>query len=298
MSVIEIKNYTKKFDKVKAVDNINISVEEGDFYGFIGPNGAGKSTTINAMLNYIFPTKGSIKIFDLDSVKQSKLIKDLVGYVPSEVFYDDNMSVKDILKFVVSYNDNVDVSEIERYAKMFELDINKKFGELSLGTKKKVAIIQAIIHNPRLLILDEPTNGLDPIMQKKLFDVLTTLNKKGVTIFMSSHALGEVQKYCSKVAVIKQGKIVKVANISELLPHDSKVITIKCINSEDFKKNLDMRNINSLEIIDENNLKFIYSGNINLLFKNIYNIDIVDIDIETVSLEDLFNTYYEDEEVI
>lgn len=298
MRIIELKNLTKKYSNKIAVDNINISVEEGEFYGFIGPNAAGKSTTINSMLNFIFPTAGSIKIFGFDSIKDTKKIKELVGYVPSEVFYDDNMTVRGVLKFTLSYFKHINENEIEKYAKIFNVDLNKKMGELSLGTKKKVAVIQAIITKPKLLILDEPTNGLDPIVQNKLFEILTELNKEGVTIFMSSHALDEVQKYCTKVAVIREGKIIKEASISELLPHNSKAITIKCLNSLETIKLLTSKSISNMQIIDDSNLSFIYAGDINMLLKTINEIEITDINITNINLEDIFESFYTDNEEV
>lgn len=294
MNIIEIKNLTKKYGKKVAVDNINLSVEEGEFYGFIGPNAAGKSTTINSMLNFIFPTEGSIKIFGLDSAKDTKEIKKLVGYVPSEVFYDDNMTVRDVLKYTLSYYKNINENEIDSYAKIFDVDLNKKMGELSLGTKKKVAVIQAIITKPKLLILDEPTNGLDPIVQNKLFDILINLRIAGTTIFMSSHALDEVQKYCSKVAIIKDGKIIKEANISELLFHNSKSVKIKCSNSKKVSQSLKSDDVSQIEIIDETTFSFVYSGDLNILLKKLSELEIEDINITKVSLEDIFKSFYTD----
>lgn len=298
MNIIEIKNLTKKYGKKVAVDNINLSVEEGEFYGFIGPNAAGKSTTINAMLNFIFPTEGSIKIFGFDSIKDTKEIKKIVGYVPSEVFYDDNMTVKDVLKYTLSYYKDINENEIESYAKKFDVDLNKKMGELSLGTKKKVAVIQAVITKPKLLILDEPTNGLDPIVQNKLFEILTNLRIAGTTIFMSSHALDEVQKYCSKVAIIKDGKIIKEADISELLFHNSKSVRIKCSNRKKVSELLKDENISQLENIDETTYSFVYSGDLNVLIKKLSEQEIEDLSITKVNLEDIFKSFYTDKEEV
>lgn len=292
MKVIEVNNLTKKYGNKVAVDSINLSIEEGDFYGFIGPNAAGKSTTINAMLNFIFPTKGNIKIFGYDSIKDTKKIKELVGYVPSEVFYDDNMKAGEVLKYTLSYYPKVNESEIEKYAKIFDLDLTKRMGELSLGTKKKVAVIQALIIKPKLLLLDEPTNGLDPIMQSKLFDILKDLRKKGTTIFMSSHALDEVQKYCSKVAVIKEGKIIKEADISDMLFQNSKSVTIKCVDSKEMSENFNDENITNMEIIDETTFSFVHSGDLKILFNKLSTLDVQDIDITNISLEHIFRSLY------
>ncbi len=298
MKIIEVNNLTKKYGSKVAVDNISLTVEKGDFYGFIGPNAAGKSTTINSMLNFIFPTQGDIKIFGYDSIKDTKKIKELVGYVPSEVFYDDNMTVRDILKYTLSYFKHIEISEIDRYGKIFDVDLNKKMGELSLGTKKKVAVIQAIITKPKLLLLDEPTNGLDPIVQNKLFEILTGLIKEGVTIFMSSHALDEIQKYCSKVAIIREGKIIKEANIKDLLFNTSKVVKIECNNSNEISKLFIEENIKDLQIIDNNIFTFIYTGDINQLLKKLSTFEIIDIDISNINLEDTFKSFYTNKEEV
>ena len=159
MNAIEIKNLTKVYGKNRGIQDINISVKEGEIYGFIGPNGAGKSTTIKTLLNFIYSTSGEALIFGMDSVKESEKIKEYIGYVPSEVRY------------------------VDRICNELELDMNKKMGELSLGNKKKVAIAQSLINNPKLLILDEPTNGLDPLMQKKLLNILIEEKEKGNTCF-------------------------------------------------------------------------------------------------------------------
>lgn len=295
MKVIEVKNLTKKYANKLAVDEINLNVEEGEFYGFIGPNASGKSTTINSMLNFIFPTKGEIKIFGLDSIKDTKEIKSKVGYVPSEVFYDEGMKVIDVLNYTLSYFNEIPKSEITKYAKLFDLDLNKKMSELSLGTKKKVAIIQAIIFKPKLLLLDEPTNGLDPIVQNKLFEVLADLRKNGTTIFMSSHDLNEVQKYCSRVAIIREGRIIKEDKIENLISENKKIINLKVNNVEEVMGILKNNNITDIEILSNNSISLKFSKNINELIKILSKIEIEDIHIYDVNLEEIFKSYYKAE---
>ena len=178
MNAIEIKNLTKVYGKNRGIQDINISVKEGEIYGFIGPNGAGKSTSIKTLLNFIYSTSGEALIFGMDSVKESEKIKEYIGYVPSEVRYYDDVKVKDIIKYAQSFYPKSNKEYVDRICNELELDMNKKMGELSLGNKKKVAIAQSLINNPKLLILDEPTNGLDPLMQKKLFNILIEEKEK------------------------------------------------------------------------------------------------------------------------
>ena len=215
MNAIEIKNLTKVYGKNRGIQDINISVKEGEIYGFIGPNGAGKSTTIKTLLNFIYSTSGEALIFGMDSVKESEKIKEYIGYVPSEVRYYDDVKVKDIIKYAQSSYPKSKKEYVDRICNELELDMNKKMGELSLGNKKKVAIAQSLINNPKLLILDEPTNGLDPLMQKKLFNILIEEKEKGNTVFLSSHNLVEVQNLCDRVCVIKEGKIVDIIEIEK-----------------------------------------------------------------------------------
>lgn len=290
MNAIEIKNLTKVYGKNRGIQDINISIKEGEIYGFIGPNGAGKSTTIKTLLNFIYPTNGEALIFGMDSVKESEKIKEHIGYVPSEVRYYDDVKVKDIIKYAQSFYPKSNKEYIDRICNELELDMNKKMGELSLGNKKKVAIAQSLINNPKLLILDEPTNGLDPLMQKKLFKILIEEKEKGNTVFLSSHNLVEVQNLCDRVCVIKEGKIVDIIEIEKSKTELKLKVTLSSSDiTDDIILNL------SDKIVDKNgNLyTFIYSKNIDSLVKELANYKIDELLIEKENLEDAFLNYYE-----
>lgn len=290
MNAIEIKNLTKVYGKNRGIQDINISVKEGEIYGFIGPNGAGKSTTIKTLLNFIYPTSGEALIFGMDSVKESEKIKEYIGYVPSEVRYYDDVKVKDIIKYAQSFYPKSNKEYVDRICNELELDMNKKMGELSLGNKKKVAIAQSLINNPKLLILDEPTNGLDPLMQKKLFNILIEEKEKGNTVFLSSHNLVEVQNLCDRVCVIKEGKIVDIIEIEKSKTELKLKVTLR---SSDITDNI-VLNLSD-KILDKNrNLyTFIYSKNIDSLVKELANYKIDELLIEKENLEDAFLNYYE-----
>ncbi|MDY2883108.1 MAG: ABC transporter ATP-binding protein [Romboutsia timonensis] len=290
MNVIEIKNLTKVYGKNRGIQDINISVKEGEIYGFIGPNGAGKSTTIKTLLNFIYPTSGEALIFGMDSVKESEKIKEYIGYVPSEVRYYDDVKVKDIIKYAQSFYPKSNKEYVDRICNELELDMNKKMGELSLGNKKKVAIAQSLINNPKLLILDEPTNGLDPLMQKKLFNILIEEKEKGNTVFLSSHNLVEVQNLCDRVCVIKEGKIVDIIEIEKSKTELKLKVTLSSSDiTDDIVLNL------SDKILDKNGklYTFIYSKNIDSLVKELANYKIDELLIEKENLEDAFLNYYE-----
>lgn len=285
--IIKIDNLCKNYGHAVGVKNINLEVYEGEMFGFIGPNGSGKSTTIRSMLNFIFPTSGSIKIFGFDSVKESTLIKESIGYVPSEVNYYEYMKVKDLLLFAASFNKLIDLKRIDDLCKYFELDQNRKIKELSFGNKKKVSIIQALLSKPKLLILDEPTNGLDPLMQKKLFEALKKAQKEGSTIFLSSHNLVEVEKYCDRVGIVRDGLIVDVKEMDKI-NHD---ITKKIIIKTSKKIKLKTPGISNNEYIN-NDLHFRFNGNIKTLLIELSKYNIEDIAIVPLSLEDDFLEYY------
>ena len=290
MNAIEIKNLTKVYGKNRGIQDINISDKEGEIYGFIGPNGAGKSTTIKTLLNFIYPTSGEALIFGMDSVKESEKIKEYIGYVPSEVRYYDDVKVKDIIKYAQSFYPKSNKEYVDRICNELELDMNKKMGELSLGNKKKVAIAQSLINNPKLLILDEPTNGLDPLMQKKLFNILIEEKEKGNTVFLSSHNLVEVQNLCDRVCVIKEGKIVDIIEIEKSKTELKLKVTLSSSNiTDDIVFNL------SDKILDKNGklYTFIYSKNIDSLVKELANYKIDELLIEKENLEDAFLNYYE-----
>lgn len=290
MNAIEIKNLTKVYGKNRGIQDINISVKEGEIYGFIGPNGAGKSTTIKTLLNFIYSTSGEALIFGMDSVKESEKIKEYIGYVPSEVRYYDDVKVKDIIKYAQRFYPKSNKEYVDRICNELELDMNKKMGELSLGNKKKVAIAQSLINNPKLLILDEPTNGLDPLMQKKLFNILIEEKEKGNTVFLSSHNLVEVQNLCDRVCVIKEGKIVDIIEIEKSKTELKLKVTLSSSDiTDDIVLNL------SDKILDKNGklYTFIYSKNIDSLVKELANYKIDELLIEKENLEDAFLNYYE-----
>ncbi len=290
MNVIEIKNLTKYYNKSRGIIDVSFDVKEGEIFGFIGPNGSGKSTTIRTLLGLIHPTNGEAKIFGMDCASNSPKIMKEVGYLPSEVFYYDGMKVIDLLNYSASFYKKDCSKRIEELSKIMDLDLNRKIDELSYGNKKKVGIVQALLHEPKLIILDEPTGGLDPLMQQKFFDLLKEENKKGATIFFSSHVLSEVQRICDKVAIIKEGKIVKLEKISEINDSNYKRFKIETKNKvEDSYFQID--GVNELKI-EENTHSFMFKGDVNDILKKISTIQVNNIWIDELDLEEIFLHYY------
>lgn len=297
MTAIQTKAITKYYGSHIGVENIDLEVEAGEKFGFIGPNGAGKTTTIRLLLNHLFPDSGQAKIFGHDIVTASVKIKEITGYLPAGTNFYSKMKVLDFLVYNSSfYKEKPQKTKIFEYADFFDLDPDKRIEELSSGNKKKVAIIQAFVHNPKLLILDEPTGGLDPLMQSKLFDLIEEENEKGKTIFFSSHVLSDVQKICDRVAIIRKGHIIKTESIESLRENMFKRVKIAFHDKDQIKKFQIDSKLNPK--VENNKLIFNYTASINDLLKHLSRFDIDNLTIEDASLDEIFMQYYinEDEE--
>lgn len=290
MYAIETNKLTKSYGKSRGIIDLDLKVEEGEIFGFIGPNGAGKSTTIRTLLGLIHKTSGEAKIFDLDCEKNKKEILMNIGYLPSEVFYYDNMKAIDLLNYSASFYKKDCSNKIDYLANELELDLGKKIEDMSLGNKKKVGIIQGLLHSPKLIVLDEPTSGLDPLIQKKFFDIILEENSKGATVLFSSHILSEVQRICDRVAIIKEGRIIQTQKISDLQSNSYKKVSFAISDNEKYTSiNLDgIADIN----VNEKHISFIYKGDCNLLLKEITKYNLKDIDISDPELEEIFMHYY------
>jgi len=290
MNVIETYELTKYYGRNLGIKDVSMSVSEGEIFGFIGPNGAGKSTTIRLLLSLIYPTRGHASIFGKDSIKYSDEVKQDIGYLPSEVFYYDRMKVLELLKYSASFYNKDCSKRMFELAELMELDLERRIDDLSFGNKKKLGIVQGLMHSPRLIMLDEPTSGLDPLMQQRFFDLVEEENKKGATVFFSSHILGEVQKLCDRVAIIKEGSIIETEDIKTLRRDNYKKIFIrdKGFAKEDIK--LDgMSNITKKD--DET--RFFYKGNINDVLDLLRDVEVEDVLIEEPTLEEIFMHYYQ-----
>ncbi len=272
---ISIRNLTKSYGRHRGVENISLTVEEGDIFGFLGPNGAGKSTTIRSMLGLIRFRSGEIRLLGRDAVRQRSEVLKLVGYMPSEAMFYPSMKVKDMIRFAAEARKMDCHSEAEKICRLLEIDEEKKIEELSLGNRKKVSIVCAMQHRPKLLILDEPTSGLDPLMQERFFQLLLAYNREGTTCFLSSHVLSEVKRYCRNVAIIKEGRILKADTVEHLSKSD-------------------MRRVKLTENGQEK--EFVYTGHMKDLVRDLAERNVEDLLIEEPSLEELFMHYFTAEE--
>ncbi len=291
MYAIETDKLTKYYGKDRGIIDLNLKINEGEIFGFIGPNGSGKTTTIRLLLSLLFPTSGSGKIFHYDIVNDGPRIKKIVGFIPTEVNYYDNMTVKELIEYSARfYKISLD-QRFDQLVDALDLDLSRKIEELSMGNKKKVAVIQSLIHNPRLLILDEPTSGLDPLVQNHLFDILNEQNEKGTTIFFSSHVLSDVEKFCHRVAFIKDGKIIIEDDINSLKEKLLSRVTFR------LKEGTDEITLQSLGVIslekNKNGTSFLYRGEMSQLLKELSQLPVENITITEPDLEEVFMHYYE-----
>ncbi|MEI6578539.1 MAG: ABC transporter ATP-binding protein [Eubacteriales bacterium] len=292
-NAIEINKLTKYYGKSRGIIDVTFNVEEGEIFGFIGPNGAGKSTTIRTILSLIYPSSGEANIFGLDCIKQAPEIAKRVGYLPSEVFYYDGMKVKDLLNYSASFYKKDCKKRIQELAELMNLDLNKKIDDLSYGNKKKVGIVQGLLHSPDLIILDEPTSGLDPLMQQTFFDLLEAENKRGATVLMSSHILGEVQRLCNRVAIIKDGTIIKLEKISTLQDESYKRIKFETSDSipQDY---FTVSGVNNFKTEGKTN-SFIFKGDINVMTAKLSALKLTNLWVDEPDLEEIFMHYYSKE---
>ncbi|MBO7747952.1 ABC transporter ATP-binding protein [Paenibacillus sp. MWE-103] len=288
--IVDIHRLTKIYGKRRGIRDLTFAIEEGEVFGFIGPNGAGKSTTIRTLLNILFPTSGSATIFGLDIVARSRDIRRQIGYLPSEVFYYDDMKVADLLRYAAAFHHYRGERRTAALLERLDLDPGRKIEDLSFGNRKKVGIVQALLHEPKLLILDEPTGGLDPLMQNEFFELLKEERAKGTTVFFSSHVLSEVQRMCDRVAIIKDGSLVKVETIENLLRNNLRHITLTSLRPE----TLDLSGIAGIvkqETIGTH-VKLLYDGDMKRFVEAIASRPFSDLLVEEPSLDDIFLHYY------
>jgi ABC-2 type transport system ATP-binding protein len=290
MSIIEANNLTKYYGKARGIIDVSFNVDEGEIFGFIGPNGAGKSTTIRLFCSLIYPSGGTATIFGKDAIKHGPEIRRDIGYLPSEVFYYDRMKVIDLLKYSASFYKDGGTKRLYELADIMELDLKRRIDDLSYGNKKKVGIVQGLLHQPKVIFLDEPTAGLDPLIQQKFFNLIREENENGATIFFSSHILSVVQKICNRVAIIREGEIVEIQDIKTLQKENYKKIRVAASDIDETR--FDVDGVSNLEK-EDGVISFFYKGDINVITRLISEKEVADVTIEEPTLEEIFIHYYE-----
>lgn len=272
--IMEITNLTKNYGKHRGIKGVSFQVEKGEIFGFLGPNGAGKSTTIRAILGLIRCREGKIRVCGYDAMKNREEVLRRIGYMPSEAWFYPGMTIREILKMAAGVRGLDCTQEAGKLCDRLQLDDRRKISELSLGNRKKVSIVCAMQHRPELFIFDEPTSGLDPLMQNQFFLLIKEYVGQGATCMLSTHVLSEVQNHCSRVAIMKEGKLIVKDTVEHLLASKTKRIRM---------------------VRDGEKLDFLYQDDLNRLYRELEGHDIADILIEEPSIEEVFMHYYEKE---
>lgn len=286
MEIIKTTKLTKYYGKARGIIDLDLTVTQGEFFGFIGPNGAGKSTTIRTLLGLITPTRGRAMIFGKDVTKEKESILQDIGYLPSEALFYSGMKVKDVLKLSADLRKKDCTAESKLLCERMQLDTARKIDDLSFGNRKKVAIVCALQHRPKLLVLDEPTGGLDPLMQKEFFDILRERNKEGATLLLSSHVLSEIQHNCTRAAIIRDGRIIACNNVDVLSQTSAKRITVQGV--VDLGQLRGMRDRKEMK----GSVSFLYSGDMGSLLRTLSSGQIDDLTVTEPDLEEVFLHYY------
>lgn len=322
MDIITTDHLTKYYGKSRGIIDLSLTVRKGEFFGFIGPNGAGKSTTIRILLGLIHASSGKASIFGTNTSSDRRQILEKIGYIPSEAMFYHNTTVAELLRLSANLRRKDCSAEALRLCERLQLDPNQKTDSLSLGNRKKVSIVCALQHCPDLYIFDEPTSGLDPLIQKEFFDLLRERNAQGATIFLSSHILSEVQKYCCRAAVIREGQIAACGDIAQLSQTNAKRITLTGADEQQIRRLLEeirrtdtntqppastLTNPNSEPDADpygkrtdirdfrtaDNTVTFLFQGNIKELMDRLAHISYTDITVTEPDLNEIFMHFYE-----
>lgn len=288
MSVIEFDDLTKYYGDIRGIEGLSFEVEEGEIFGYLGPNGAGKTTTIRTLLGFLKPTRGDARIFGKEISENLVEIKENVGYIPGELSLYGDLSGKAFLDYFESLR-NSDSPLLEDLLDLFEVPLDRKIEGYSKGMRQKLALIQAFMHDPAVVMMDEPTAGLDPLMQQRVYDFLRGEKEKGKTLFFSSHILSEVDKICDRVGIIRDGELVALEDIDSLKEKRGKILRLKIDEDpEKFDGPEDME-------IKDGWIEFVVTEDIDKWIKELSNYTVLDLEVNNFSLEDIFIHYYEEE---
>ena len=289
-NAVSLEGLVKRYGKHRGIEGLDLKVKEGEWFGYIGPNGAGKSTTIRTMLGLIKATEGKSTVLGMDSWKDREKIMEKVGYLPSEAIFYPEMTVSETLDYALSLHGCKDRRRQKELSERLELDTGRKIGELSYGNRKKVGIVCALEHNPSLLILDEPTGGLDPLMQREFFSMLEEEHRKGVTIFMSSHILSEIESHAETAAAIREGRIIVSGKVEEISRTNARKVSLR--GKADISTLTGVKEV----VEDKNGMSFLYSGEASALLEALYKGSVKDFTVTEPDLEEVFLHYYRKEE--
>lgn len=295
MKQLEVYGLTKDYGNHRGVFDVSFAVEKGEIFGFLGPNGAGKTTTIRQLMGFIHPDSGTATVRGMDCFQNRDKIQKLLGYLPGEITLMNNMTGRGYLNFMAEMKGIRDKSRMQELIAYFDLDPSGSIRKMSKGTKQKLAIVATFMQNPEILILDEPTSGLDPLMQNRFVSLLLEEKKKGTTVLISSHIFEEVEKTCDRTAIIRDGELVTIENMSSMAQKKKKIYTITFADASSASLFAADHTL-PIQTVHDNCVQLIVKGKPGKMLQRIALADPVDVDIKTQSLEELFLHFYSEEE--
>ncbi len=290
-AVIETDHLAKRYGGARGIEDVSMRVEAGEVFGFLGPNGAGKTTTIRILLDLLHPTSGAARVFGLDSRRDSLAIRARVGNLPGDFSYDPHLTGRELLRFLAEVRGVRGLGRASSLAERFGADLERPLGHLSRGNRQKVGLIQALFHDPELLILDEPTSGLDPLVQQEFLDVVREERRRGVSVFLSSHELDEVQRACDRVGIIRAGRLAAVESVADLTRRAYRHVTVEFttpVEPAEFGRLPGVRDLTA----EASKITFKVEGDLDAVVKAVARHTVHDIEVTEPTLEEVFLTYY------
>jgi len=294
MTVIEAEGLTKLYGNQRGIEDATFSVQAGEVFGFLGPNGAGKTTTIRTLLDLIHPTRGSARLFGLDSRRDSVAIRARLGNLPGDFGYGREASGREALHLLAGLRGLDGLGRAEELARRFRADLDRPLGELSRGNRQKVGLILATFHEPELLILDEPTGGLDPLMQEEFLNLVSEERERGCAVFVSSHELDEVQRVCDRVGIVRSGRLIAVERMEDLLGKARRLVTVRVADPAGLERLASVPGVSDLQV-EDGRATFSASGDLDAAVKELAAHRVLDLEVVHPSLEQVFLGYYQEE---
>ncbi len=294
MPVIETERLTKFYGSERGIEEVTITVEQGEVFGFLGPNGAGKTTTIRTLLDLLHPTRGSARLFGLDSRRDSVAIRARVGNLPGDFGYGKLATGREAVSLLARLRGVAGLGRAEALARRFRADLDRPLGQLSRGNRQKIGLILAVFHKPELLILDEPTSGLDPLMQEEFLALVREERERGCAVLLSSHELDEVERVCDRVGIIREGRLIAVERVAELLGKTQRRVAVEFVEPIDLAELRRCPGVSALEA-DGRHVTFRVAGDLDPVVKAIAQHAVADLEFAHPTLEEVFLTYYQDE---
>ena len=287
--IIHTEGLTKSYGKNRGVIDVSLDVRPGEVFGFLGPNGAGKTTTIRTLLDFIRPNSGVAKVFGMDAHRQSREIRRRIGYLPGDLALYENLKGADMLRYMGNLRGGVEWNDVQQLAERLHSDLSRPIRTLSQGNRQKIGLIQALMHKPELLILDEPTNGLDPLIQQVFYRLISEVEEQ--TVFLSSHNLPEVERVCDRVGIIREGRLIAVEEVSALKSRALRQLEIHFAAPVPESAFANVAGVSDLAV-EQNVLRCSVKGTLDAVIKAASKFEVVNMISHEPSLEEIFLAYY------